>query len=125
MELSDEDAKKLGKSSRSSQKLLTLTGSNANASASCTDLSKIAVATKLSNQSCRKVSVDKVVSTDGKTLSALFNIDSSGCNRWWIILVSVLAAVVLIGAIIIAVSVITWQNHQNKKLVASLGRTHG
>lgn len=67
------------------------------------DLSSVVVSTS-SPDSCKKVKA-KTVDANG-TLSGIFTIDSSKCNAWWIILVSVIAAVVVIAVIVFVLLVV-------------------
>lgn len=63
---------------------------------------------------CKRVHV-KTISSSG-TLSALFNIDSSKCNTWWIILVSVVCGVIVLTAIILALVISLVPSARNKIL---------
>ena len=82
------------------QQLLVFGASN------CTNdnLSEVTVNSKLAGSTCRKVKASKSVSNG--QLSGIFTIDSSPCNRWWIILVSVICAVVIVGVVIFALLII-------------------
>lgn len=128
VELSESDLEKLGKSKSPLQRLLVLShGSGANDS-SCTDLSHVIVASKVKSSSCKKVKVEKAVIESDRTLGAYFSVDSSSCNRWWIILVSVVAAIVIIGAIVGAVAITLWNRHKELKYtqqLASCSNTKG
>lgn len=95
VELSPEDLKNIG--SKLNQSLISYEGNDPY----CQDLSSVALTTKVSGSSCRKVSTTKVASKG--QLSAVFSINSSGCRLWWIILVSVICAVVVIAVIAIIV----------------------
>lgn len=64
----------------------------------CTNLSTVNVEAKIKGHSCRKVTVKK--QSDENSLSAIFSVDSGGCRTWWIILVSVVAAVVFIAVVV-------------------------
>lgn len=91
IELSKSDVDKIG-----TTKVQTLISVNA----SCqTDLSKVELNLKVSQSSCKKATAKKVVASE--TFSALFTVDKSGCRTWWIILASVLGAVVLIVAVLV------------------------
>lgn len=92
IELTQEEVKKLG--SKVVQQLIIANTS----SSSCVNLGGVGVDLKVSGSGCRKVKVDKIVSAT--TLSAAFNISSSACNVWWIVLTSVLCALVLLGIIV-------------------------
>ena len=64
----------------------------------CTSLANIPFTTTGGQSSCKKVTA-KTESSDGSTLSVLFQINDSGCNTKWIILGAVLGGVVLITVI--------------------------
>lgn len=77
----------------------------------CKPLNNVALNSQVEDKSsCKKIKVDKI-STAG-TLSAAFTPDSSGCNRWWIILVSVIAGVIILGGAVAAA--IAWVWHQRR-----------
>ena len=96
VEIDAEEIAKLG--SKLIQELLNLkNGQN------CTDLANVGVSTLVKGSSCKKVKANKVFS--GNTLSAAFTVDTSGCNKWWIILVSVICGVVVIGVIAAVVAI--------------------
>ena len=106
--LTQEQLKQLG-SSKTLQNLVTL--SNAS---KCGGLDGVALDTQVS-QGCRKVKTEKVVSSDGNTFGAYFTVNASGCNGWWIILVSVISAVVILGAIAVAIAVGVYSRKQKAK----------
>ena len=96
VEIDAEEIAKLG--SKLVQELLSLkNGQN------CTNLANVGVSTLVKGSSCKKVKANKVFS--GNTLSAAFTVDTSGCNKWWIILVSVICGVVVIGVIAAVVAI--------------------
>ena len=97
VELTPEEIAKIG-GSKMLYNLLSL----GNASNCNTSLSDVGLVVKTKG-SCKKVKTEKVLSDEGNTLGAFFTLDSSGCNLWWIILVSVIAAVIFLGAIAVAV----------------------
>ena len=109
IQLTPEDLKKLG-----SHSVIELLRSDGN----CSDYSTVAVGTAVSGSSCRTVKVDKATTSSG-SLNGVFSVSSSGCNLWWIILVSVLAALVLIGAIVLLVVL-----HLRKKHSISSAKSH-
>ena len=114
VELTQEQLKELG-SSRTLQTLLTFS----NASECGRNLNGLALDTKVS-QGCRKVRTEKVISSDGNTFGAYFTVNASGCNTWWIILVSVLCGVVILGLAAAVVTGVLWKQHQEKKAFAQL-----
>lgn len=100
IQLTAEEVKRLG-SSGTLQTLIQLS----NTSSCNSTLSQVDIEAKATS-GCRKVKAEKQVSSDGKTLSSFFTVDRSACNRWWIILVSVVCGVILlavIGIVLLAV----------------------
>jgi hypothetical protein len=57
-------------------------------------LTIVPISVKSNAPKCQKVKATTIA--DGTRLTAVFSIDKSSCNRWWIILVSVLAVVAVI-----------------------------
>lgn len=98
LELTPQELKQLG-SSTTEQILLAI-----NPNYNCSDLSGIDVSLHVKGDSCRKAKL-KSSSSNGQ-LSAILSIDTSGCRTWWIILVSVLCAFIVILAIIFVLLVI-------------------
>lgn len=94
--LTQEELKALG--SNWNQTLITLAGN----SSSCKALDNISI--NVNTEGCRKIMVKSSQGSQA-SFSALFTIDSSRCNRWWIILVSVICGVVVLAAIIFALLV--------------------
>ena len=109
VELSANDIAKM--SSKTLQTLIVLSSS----ASQCTSLSNIALSTVTTSKTCKKVNAEKVLSADGNTMSALFTVSSSGCNTWWIILVSVVVGVVLIGTAIAVVAGVLWNRNKASK----------
>ena len=106
VELTPEDLKKIGTSGKN-QTILSM-------DATCNNiLDQVKIVPKVTGSSCKKVSVDKI-SSNG-SISGLFKVDSSGCNVWWIVLVSVLCGVVLIGVIVTVVVVFKVQTHKARQ----------
>lgn len=94
IQVSDDDLKKFG----SKEKLLQLI-SYASSNSSCRSLTTTQLSVSVIGKSCRSLKVTKV-SSDG-SLSGLFKLDSSRCNTWWIVLVSVLGGVIVLGVILV------------------------
>lgn len=94
--LSQEDLEKIVKNGG------TLTSLLIQQSPSCGSLesSELDVDTE-SIDSCRTIKVDKIASSSG--LSAVFTVNSSKCNVWWIVLISVLFFVALVAVIVVIV----------------------
>ena len=82
------------------QQLIILVNSNC----SNENLNHVAIESRVRGSTCRKVKASKSVSNG--QLSGVFTIDSSPCNRWWIILVSVIFGVVIIGLLILVLFVV-------------------
>ena len=91
--LTPEQLKGIG-STKINQTLVSYTTGNTN----CSDLSQVSVTLDVKGSSCRKAKVTKA--TSNGQLSGLFSVDSSGCNTWWIILVSVICGVIVLLVII-------------------------
>lgn len=96
IELTPEQASELG-SGKVLQQLIVVNSTNG----SNFDLSQVGVNARVKS-GCKKVKAEKQVLNEGQVLAAYLSIDSSGCNRWWIILVSVVCALVLLAIIVIA-----------------------
>lgn len=56
----------------------------------------------VNGKNCAKVSV-KLQQNSASTLSALIEVDTTRCNLWWIILLSVIAVCILIAVIVLAI----------------------
>lgn len=82
----------------------------------CDNIDSVNVIASVKNGGCKKVKVtSKKGSNHGsQTLSAFFSIDSSRCNRWWIILVSVVCGVIVLAVIILAILVATVPSIRSK-----------
>lgn len=91
--LTAADLAKIG----SSGKTQVLLSYGSNDSCSADSLGPVQISTKVTGSSCRKVSV--TTSQSGGTLAGIFQVNSSACKVWWIILVSVVAGVVVIGTV--------------------------
>ena len=76
------------------------------ASSNCSNdnLIDVVVDSRVSGSTCRKVKSSKSVSNG--SLSGIFTIDSSSCNTWWIVLVSVICGVIVLGIVIFVLLVI-------------------
>lgn len=98
VELTPSELESLG-----SEYLQTLLSYDGNAT-NCNDLNSINVSSKVTGSSCRKVSVQKSVSSG--QLSGLFTVDASRCNTWWIILVSVLCGVIVLLIVVVVLLVL-------------------
>ena len=107
MELSDAQAKDIGDSNF--YQILINIGADTNISArEFAELSLVQLNTKVSS-GCRKAVAKKAVSNDGQTFGAYFTIDSSGCNRGWIIAVAVSVAVVVVIIVAIVVLAVVYK----------------
>ena len=99
IELTPQQASEIGET-RVLQQLITV--STPSEASSITGLNAVAVNTRVTS-GCKKVKAQKSLSNGDRTLGAYLTVDNSGCNRWWIILVSVVASLVLLAAIALAV----------------------
>lgn len=99
LEISAEELKKIG-SKGLRQTLLTYSGSDD----SCNNLDIVQLNSAVKGSSCRDLKVEKT--TSNGQLSALFTVNSSRCNTWWIILASVLAGAVVIFCIVMVLLVL-------------------
>ena len=101
IELTPSEVEKL-KSSPSAIPLLS-------SAANCTevDFSTLSITAKVDDSSCKRVTAKNLVSEDGSLLSAVFSINTSKCNTWWIVLVSVLCGAVALAVIIFIILVLT------------------
>lgn len=108
IELTQEEAKKIGKSGLL-QKLISYYAS----AAACNATDTITLNAVVKDGGCRKVKA-QVSNQDSSSLSAYFTMDSSKCNLWWIILVSVVAGLVVLVAIILALLSIFSPSFRNK-----------
>lgn len=66
----------------------------------CNDFSQTQVLMKVTEPSCRSAEAKKDVSHGA--LSAIFSVNSSKCNTWWIVLVSVICALIVAAVVVIA-----------------------
>ena len=94
--LTPEELKQIGSTGKT-QRLLTVNSSQCGD----TSLGAVAVAAHVSGKTCRKVTAKRVESAG--TISGLFVVDSSGCNVWWIVLVSVICGVLVV---VVAIAVV-------------------
>lgn len=62
----------------------------------CTTFAGVTLDTKVSD-GCRKVNSNKVVSARGYPFGAHFALDASQCNKNWIIVISVIVPLVILG----------------------------
>lgn len=107
VELTEEDIKRLEKEKdkKFTTLLLSIVDSPDNSTEQCAssiNLADVELKIKTKESGCKKVKSQRQQSNEKKTLSALFTLDTSKCNLWWIILVSVLGGLILLGAIIFA-----------------------
>ena len=85
--------------SKGRQVLVSLTGSGTG----CSDLSAVTVKSDVTGSTCKKVTTEK--EPQSTQLVALFSVSDAGCkgksNTWWIIVVSVVCGVVVIGVVVL------------------------
>ena len=96
--LKSEDLDQIG-NSKLRQVLVSLTGSGTG----CSDLSAVTVKSDVTGSTCKKVTTEK--EPQSTQLVALFSVSDAGCkgksNTWWIIVVSVVCGVVVIGVVVL------------------------
>lgn len=115
IELDKEQVERLGKT-KVLQQLLNLTNSSLNCS---TSLNNVNIGSGVKNGGCKKVKVEKAT-TGSSTFGAYFTLDQSKCNQWWIILVSVVCALVAVGVIAAVTTGVLLKRHRHKKQHHSL-----
>ena len=81
--------------------------------------SDITIGTRIKGSSCKTVSVSKVPSSNG-SLTGLFQVSRSGCNKWWIILVSVICVVILLGLVVATVAYVIHKKRSESRAHISL-----
>ena len=99
IQLSLKDLEKIGKSNY----LQTLL-SYGNSSNGCSVPRLVDIKIGLKDSSCKKVQVQST-RANASTFAAVFSVDNSRCNRWWIILVSIVCGVIVLLALIFALLV--------------------
>ena len=63
-------------------------------------------------KSCKKIETNKISSSS--TISMTFRVSNSGCNTWWIILVSVVCGVIILAIGVVIVLAIVWRPFREK-----------
>jgi hypothetical protein len=96
--LTEEQIKKL-ESEKGMEKILMKTGSTA--CPGSVDLGTVAVVVKPSKSSCKRVETERGSQSNQSTLALVLNVNASRCRVWWIVLISVFGAVILIVGIIL------------------------
>lgn len=105
--LTESDLQKLIKAGGTLTTQLLQQASSCNAiSASSVNIDTSAI------KSCKKIKTSKISSSSG--FAATFTLSTSGCNTWWIILVSVVCGLILIGIIVVAVLSVAWPAFRTK-----------
>ena len=98
VQLGDADLDRIGNSEL--RQLLVSTGQSG---PGCADLMKVSVNSDVTGAACKKATTK--TEPQSTQLVALFSVSSSGCkgksNAWWIILVSVVCGVIIIGVVIL------------------------
>lgn len=114
LQLTPEELERIGKSGKT-QSFLRYNSTDA----ACKEaLESVELNTQVKGSSCRKVSASKIES-DG-AFSGILRVDSSQCNVWWIVLVSVACAVVIIGVIVTVVVVKVLQSSKARRETTQL-----
>ena len=104
--LGDSDIKEIEQSGK--KKTATLASISSNSSCANTTAFEsviVLVSTSNSTSSCKKVTVQKSATsgTSGASLNALFTLDNSKCQTWWVILVSVVCSVIFVVIVLILI----------------------
>lgn len=77
--------------------------------ASCGNLSAASLVVQgLSSSGCKKIKSEKAKS-EAFALSAVFTVDSSSCNVWWIIVVSIVGVLLVVGIVTTTIVVSKWK----------------
>ena len=63
-------------------------------------------------KSCKKIETNKISSSS--SLSMAFRVSNSGCNTWWIILVSVVCGVIILAIGVVVILAIVWRPFREK-----------
>lgn len=111
VELTPEDIKLLQKQGGKLQKTLI---SSLNGQTCLSDLSSVSVKTKLTKKDCKRVNAENNSDKKNGSLTALFQIDSTKCNLWWIILASVLGGIIVLAAVCVVVVLVIRHNKEQK-----------
>lgn len=101
IELSKSDIDTIQKEKSGSQSRLLLVSETDGSECSNLALTKVKIKSKEKN--CRKPLLKTSSSSTKQRLSVILSVDTSKCNVWWIVLVSVLAVLIIAGAIITAI----------------------
>lgn len=97
IELTPQDIEKLTKTGKETATLLTVMPGASKACANNLNLVTISASSKAGG--CKRVKVSNVSGKNSLSLRALFTIDKSRCNLWWIVLVSVIGGLILLSVI--------------------------
>lgn len=102
--LSDDDIAEIRKSGNKKSVTLASIASNSScANSTILSATQIVLSTNsTTTRSCRTVTANKST-TSGNSLVATFTIDNSKCDRWWVILVTVICSVFIVVVLIIVV----------------------
>ena len=117
IQLTEEQVKRLG-STRTLQTLVELS----NTSSCVGNLARVAIEAKVT-RGCRRVKAERQVSSNGMILSSFFSVDSSGCTRWWIILVSVVCGV--IGLVVVFFVLLTLLSPKFREWIRPFSQRRG
>ena len=92
--LAPQDLEELKNLKRSTTTLITAACTNASEGDSVT----INVETQGKKRSCDKIT--GTLKSQGNNMVSILSIDSSGCNRWWIVLVAVVGGIIFIAVVL-------------------------
>lgn len=114
--LSQEDLEKIVKNGGSLTSLLISQGSN------CTSLTSAPVVVDTSGiKSCKTIKTDSIGNSRG--LSVTFSVNTSKCNVWWIVVVSVVCVVVIGAVVVTGIVCVVVKNRKHGGEKASLERS--
>lgn len=116
VELAPSDVDRIGRG-----KNVTLLKFNAS-NPSCAPLTGVKVSPHVNGESCKKIKI--APSQNNGILSAVFTLDNSKCKVWWIVLVSVICAVIFIGVIAAVVVIHYLRLRRNRKYKEKLGNAN-
>lgn len=122
VELTPVELERIGKSKTFSQRLLSYNSSDPSCKVSSLDGIKV-TGRVVGGSTCKRVRIAS--SQSNGILSAVFTIDNSKCRVWWIVLVSVVCAVILIGVVVILVVYKLVKGRREEKYKQQLGNIHG
>lgn len=120
IQLTQADVEKLEKSGSKGFSHTLIESSATDGSTSCPSLDGIQVSLSKQKFGCKRVVAIRDSTSTKTNLSVVFRLDKSKCNLWWIILVSVICALTIIGVI---TSVLAYRAWRAKKMSSAVLRS--